>query len=106
VQALAIAPGELSPEDLISQVSDGVLVQGVSGLHSGVNPVSGDFSTGAEGLRIRDGQLAEPVREFTIASTIQKMLSDVNGIGNDLQWLPMKAAGVTLVIGELTVSGA
>ncbi len=106
VQALAVTPGELSPEDLISQVSDGVLVQGVSGLHSGVNPVSGDFSTGAEGLRIRDGQLAEPVREFTIASTIQKMLSDVNGIGNDLQWLPMRAAGVTLVIGELTVSGA
>ena len=106
VQALAVTPGELSPEDLISQVSDGVLVQGVSGLHSGVNPVSGDFSTGAEGLRIRNGQLAEPVREFTIASTIQKMLSDVNGIGNDLQWLPMRAAGVTLVIGELTVSGA
>ena len=106
VQALAVTPGELSPEDLISQVSDGVLVQGVSGLHSGVNPVSGDFSTGAEGLRIRDGLLAEPVREFTIASTIQKMLSDVNGIGNDLQWLPMRAAGVTLVIGELTVSGA
>ena len=106
VQALAVTPGELSPEDLISQVSDGVLVQCVSGLHSGVNPVSGDFSTGAEGLRIRNGQLAEPVREFTIASTIQKMLSDVNGIGNDLQWLPMRAAGVTLVIGELTVSGA
>ncbi|CAI8319788.1 MAG: Metalloprotease PmbA [Acidimicrobiales bacterium AG-410-I20] len=106
VQALAVTPGNTSPESLISQVTDGVLVQGVSGLHSGVNPVSGDFSTGAEGLRIRNGELAEPVREFTIASTIQKMLSGVNGIGNDLQWLPMRSAGVTLVIGELTVSGA
>ena len=63
------------------------------------------FSTGAEGLRIRDGELAEPVREFTVASTIQKMLTDVTAIGDDLQWLPMSAAGVTLVIGELTVSG-
>ena len=106
VQALAVTPGNVSPEDLISEVTDGVLVQGVSGLHSGVNPVSGDFSTGAEGLRIRNGELAEPVREFTIASTIQKMLSGVTGIGNDLQWLPMRSAGVTLVIGELTVSGA
>ena len=106
VQALAVTPGSTSPESLISQVTDGVLVQGVSGLHSGVNPVSGDFSTGAEGLRIRNGELAEPVREFTIASTIQKMLSGVSGIGNDLQWLPMRSAGVTLVIGELTVSGA
>jgi PmbA protein len=71
-----------------------------------VNPVSGDFSTGAEGLRIRNGELAEPVREFTIASTLQKMLLEVTAVGDDLVWLPMKAAGVTLVIAELTVSGA
>ena len=56
-----------------------LLVQDVAGLHSGVNPVSGDFSTGAEGLRIRGGELAEPVREFTIASTLQRMLKDVDG---------------------------
>jgi PmbA protein len=68
--------------------------------------VSGDFSTGAEGLRIRNGELAEPLREFTVGSTIQRMLLDVTGIGNDLEWQPMSAAGVTLVIGELTVSGA
>ena len=105
VRAVAVVPGDRSPADLISGIRDGLLIQGVSGLHSGVNAVSGDFSTGAEGLRIRDGELAEPVREFTIASTIQKMLNDVTAIGDDLQWLPMRAAGVTLVIGELTVSG-
>tara|TARA_B100000745_G_scaffold163218_1_gene106844 strand:- start:1249 stop:1908 length:660 start_codon:yes stop_codon:yes gene_type:complete len=105
VRAVAVVPGDRSPTDLISGIRDGLLIQGVSGLHSGVNAVSGDFSTGAEGLRIRDGELAEPVREFTIASTIQKMLNDVTAIGDDLQWLPMRAAGVTLVIGELTVSG-
>ena len=53
-----------------------------------MNPVSGDFSTGAEGLRIRGGELAEPVREFTIASTLQRMLHDVQAVGNDLEWLP------------------
>ncbi len=105
MRAVAVVPGVRSPTDLISGIRDGLLVQGVSGLHSGVNTVSGDFSTGAEGLRIRDGELAEPVREFTVASTIQKMLTDVTAIGDDLQWLPMRAAGVTLGIGELTVSG-
>jgi PmbA protein len=105
VRAVAVVPGDPSPADLMSGIRDGLLIQGVSGLHSGVNAVSGDFSTGAEGIRIRDGELAEPVREFTIASTIQKMLTDVTAIGDDLQWLPMRAAGVTLVIGELTVSG-
>ena len=71
------APGRQA--ELLAEVGDGLLVQDVSGLHSGVNPVSGDFSTGAEGLRIRDGELAEPVREFTIASTLQRMLQDVRG---------------------------
>jgi PmbA protein len=68
--------------------------------------VSGDFSTGAEGLRIRGGELAEPVREFTIASTLQRMLLDVAAVGGDLEWLPMNASGVSLVIHDVTVSGA
>jgi PmbA protein len=100
-----LLPGALSQTELIAQVGDGLLVQDVSGLHSGVNPVSGDFSTGAEGLRIRGGQLAEPVREFTIASTLQRMLKDVRAVGADLQWLPMSAAGVSLIIDEVTISG-
>ncbi|HAQ24015.1 MAG TPA: hypothetical protein DGF10_07280 [Acidimicrobiaceae bacterium] len=104
-RAVKVAPGESGPADLVASIDNGLLIQGVSGLHSGVNPVSGDFSTGAEGLRIRGGELAEPVREFTIASTIQKMLYDLIAVGNDVQWLPMRAAGVTLVVGELTVSG-
>ncbi|MEC7144982.1 MAG: metallopeptidase TldD-related protein, partial [Actinomycetota bacterium] len=98
--------GKQSQADLIDGIDNGFLVQGVSGLHSGVNPVSGDFSTGAEGLRIRDGELAEPIREVTIASTVQRLLQDVAGIGDDLQWLPISSAGVSLVVGDVTMSGA
>ena len=105
-QALVLRPGTRSPEELIAAIDDGLLVQGVAGLHSGVNPVSGDFSTGAEGLRIRNGALAEPVREITIASTLQRILLDITEIGNDLQWLPMSAAGVSLVISDVMMSGA
>jgi PmbA protein len=105
-QAVSLVPGTKSQAELLTDVGDGLLVQDVSGLHSGVNPVSGDFSTGAEGLRIRGGALAEPVREFTIASTLQKMLLDVEAVGGDVEWLPMSAAGVSLVIRDVTVSGA
>jgi PmbA protein len=104
--AVSLVPGTASQAELLAQVGDGVLIADVAGLHSGVNPVSGDFSTGAEGLRIRGGELAEPVREFTIASTLQKMLHDVRAVGADLEWLPMSAAGVSLVVGDVTVSGA
>jgi PmbA protein len=103
--ALALTPGTATQAELLAQVGDGVLVQGVSGLHSGVNPVSGDFSTGADGLRIRGGALGEPLREFTIGSTLQRMLHDVVAVGGDVQWLPMDAAGVSLVIADVTVSG-
>ena len=104
-QAVSLLPGTQSQAELLASVGEGILVADVSGLHSGVNPISGDFSTGAEGLRIRNGELAEPVREFTIASTLQKMLKDVAAVGNDVEWLPMSAAGVSLVVGDVSVSG-
>lgn len=105
-RALQLEPGTKSQDELISGIENGVLVQSVAGIHSGVNPVSGDFSTGAEGMRIRNGALAEPLREITIASTLQKMLGDIEAVGNDTDWLPMSAAGVSLVIGDVTMSGA
>jgi len=105
-RAVYLLPGELSPEQVLSQVGDGLLVQSVSGLHSGVNPVSGDFSVGAEGLLVAGGAVAAPVREVTIASSIQRMLQGVVAIGNDLEWLPASAAGLTLAISEMAMSGA
>ncbi|MFM8482990.1 MAG: TldD/PmbA family protein, partial [Actinomycetota bacterium] len=70
--ALQIVPGSRTQEELIGGVDDGILIQQVQGLHSGVNPVSGDFSTGAAGILIKNGTLSSPVREFTIASTLQR----------------------------------
>ncbi len=105
-RALCLVPGELDQPGMIASIENGLLVQGISGVHSGVNRVSGDFSVGAEGVMIRGGRLAEPVREITIASTIQKMLQNVLAVGNDLEWLPSSAAGVSLAIGEISMSGA
>jgi PmbA protein len=105
-RALMIAPGAMTTDEIFAAVGDGLFVQSVSGLHSGVNPVSGDFSVAAEGLMIRGGALAEPVREFTIASTIQRMLLDVVAVGDTIEYLPGAAAGVTLAIDAMSVSGA
>ena len=90
--AMSLVPGTRSQAELISDVDDGLLVQSVQGLHSGVNPVSGDFSTGAAGLLIVNGDVGAPVREFTIASTLQRMLLDIVEIGGDLDWLPCARA--------------
>jgi PmbA protein len=104
--ALYLEPGSRSQAELVGEIDEGLLVQSVTGIHSGVNAISGDFSTGAAGLMIRGGAVAEPVREFTIASTLQRMLLDIVDVGNDVDWLPMRAAGVSLVIRDVTMSGA
>ncbi len=105
-RALSLEPGDLSPAAVLAQVGDGLMVQSISGVHSGVNPVSGDFSVGAEGMLIKGGALAGPVREFTIASTLQRMLGGVVAIGDDLERLPSNATGLTLAVGDISMSGA
>jgi PmbA protein len=104
-RALVLTPGTEGAEEILRLVGDGLYVQSVTGIHSGVNPVSGDFSVGAEGLMIRGGALAEPVREVTVASTLQRMLQSVVAIGADLRWLPGVAAGQTLAIADMQLSG-
>jgi PmbA protein len=104
-RALSLVPGELDLDQILGRVANGLFVQSISGVHSGVNRVSGDFSVGAEGLLIRDGVLAEPVREITIASTIQRMLQHVLHIGSDVERLPSSAMGMTLAIEDLAMSG-
>lgn len=105
-RALHLQPGTQSPEQICAAVPEALYVQSVSGLHSGTNPVSGDFSVGAEGLLVREGRFAEPVREITIASTLPRMLLDVMAIGSDLTWLPGGTAGVTLLIDGMTMAGS
>jgi PmbA protein len=104
-RALHFEPGPTPPEELLRRAEGGLYVQSITGLGSGASTVTGDFSVGADGLVIRDGALAEPVREVTVASTFQRMLLDLE-VGNDLQWLPGGAAGITLLVPDMAMSGA
>jgi PmbA protein len=104
-QALAVAPGAGTLDELVAGVDHGVLVQSMTGLHSGVNPVSGDFSVGVEGLMVRGGERAEPVREATVASTLQRLLLDVAAVGGEIEWTPGGTGAVALVIPGVTLSG-
>lgn len=106
VQALAVAPHAGTLEELIADVDDGLLVFSLAGLHSGVNAVSGDFSVGVEGRLIRNGELAEPISECTLASTLQRLLLDITRVGGDLVHLPSGVSTPSLVIPDVMLSGA
>lgn len=105
---LVVEPGPEDPDDLLARAGRAVYVQSVTGVHSGANPVSGEFSVGATGLRVEGGALGEPLREMTIASTLQDVLGALASVGSDLRFFPGGGAigTPTLLVGEMTVAGA
>ena len=96
--------GDTPRDELLSRAEGGVLIQDVSGVHSGANPISGEFSVGATGLRIAGGALGEPLREMTIASTLPEMLKAIAGVGDDLRFFS-SVGTPSVLIGEMTLAG-
>jgi PmbA protein len=96
--------GELSFDELLVRAEGGVLIQDVSGVHSGANPISGEFSVGATGLRIAGGALGEPLREMTVASTLPEMLAGITGVGSDLRFFS-SVGTPSVLFGEMTLAG-
>jgi PmbA protein len=97
-----IPNGTVPPADIIKSVKSGLYVTELIGF--GVNIVTGDYSRGATGMWIENGELAYPVSEVTIASTLQEMLLRIEAIGSDLEFRGALASP-TLLISEMTVSG-
>ena len=105
---LMLEPGELTLEQLIAEAGDGVYVTEVAGLHSGVNPVTGRYSVGASGRAIRGGELAEPLREFTIAGDLLGTLAAVRAVGSETRWVPFGGSVLTapILVGEMAIGGS
>ena len=97
-----LEPGPHTPEEIIASIPNGLYVTGLIGY--GVNLVTGDYSRGASGLWIENGELTYPVEEITIAGNLRQMLSDVEMIGNDLD-MSRKITSPTLKISTMTVAG-
>ncbi len=96
--------GEATPESLYRQAGHGVLITEIMGFHT-VDPVSGDLSVGASGLRIRDGQLAEPVDQITFAGNLRDFLTRIVAMGNDLRWYG-SSAGLSLLLEDIALGGS
>ncbi len=94
--------GETEPVDMIASVKDGLYLTDLMGF--GVNQTTGDFSRGASGLWIENGQIAYPVIEVNVSGNLKDMLHDIEAVGNDLQWRA-GSASPTIKMARLTVSG-
>ena len=100
---LCFAAGEAKPADIVAGVEHGLYVTDVIGF--GVNLVTGDYSQGASGLWIENGQLAFPVHEVTIAGNLKQMLLDIDAVGTDLEWRG-SSASPTLRVKRMMLSGS
>ena len=101
---LFVQPGTATFDELLGRAEGGVVIQDVTGVHSGANPISGEFSVGATGLRITEGALGEPVREMTVASTIPDMLRGIEAVGDTIRWFS-SVGTPPFLLAEVTLGG-
>lgn len=97
-----LQPGQTDPLDIVRSVRQGLYVTELIGF--GVNMVTGDYSRGAAGLWIENGELAYPVEEITIAGNLKQMFEDIEIVGSDLVFRG-RISSPTIKIREMTVAG-
>jgi len=97
-----LEPGPYTPEQVIGSIKRGLYVTELIGF--GVNGVTGDYSRGAGGLWIEDGEPAYPVQEITIAGNLKEMFMSIEMIGNDLKWRSA-IVSPTIKIAEMMIAG-
>jgi PmbA protein len=101
---LFLVPGQGDQPALLKQAGRALLVQDLIGVHSGANPISGDFSVGVTGLIAEGGELKEPIREAAVASTILEILAGIIAVGDDLRFFG-GTGSPSVLVGEMTVAG-
>ncbi len=102
---LYLKEGNLSKDEIIATVEDGIFVTDVGGLHAGLNPISGDFNVQASGYTIKDGKIDKPITLFVVSGNFYEMMNDVKEIGNDIEHRFVGVGAPTLKIGSLAISG-
>lgn len=104
---LAFEPTGETGDELLRRAGHGLLVQDFHGVHSGANPVSGDFSVGVTGWLLENGEPAQAVKEVTIAAPMLEILARIIAVADDRRWLPFGGSygGATTLVSEMTVAG-
>lgn len=105
---LYVVNGDLDLDEMMVLADKGLLINNLEGLHSGLNPVSGDFSLSASGYEIKDGKKARPVNQITIAGNLYEVFKNIVAVGNDLKFgLPSNGyiGSPSILVKSLAVSG-
>jgi PmbA protein len=102
---LFIQNGTTTVKELYSKVPRCIEIVDLSGMHSGCNPISGDFSLGAQGFYYENGECKFPIHNFTISGNFIQLLKNIVGIGNDLQFFQPSTGSPTILVESLSIGG-
>ena len=102
---LYLCPGTKSLQALCAQMGSGLVVTGLSGLHAGADPISGDFSLLCEGYLVENGQKSRPIDQVTVAGNFYRLLQDAVAVGDDLKFPSGALGSPSVLVGALTVAG-
>lgn len=107
VSNLVLGDGRGTLDELVARVGTGLCVESIAGLHSGVNPATGEISVGVTGRLIEGGSFGTPVREVTIATDFIALLRSIQDLAGDSRWIPLYGSIRTpsIAVGGLAVSG-
>lgn len=81
-----IKAGELSLEQIMEETGDGLYITELNGMHSGANPITGDFSLAASGYLVENGKKTKAVHNFTVSDNIYELLKKIDEVGADLEF--------------------
>ena len=101
---LFLQKGNLSFNQLLSKLDNGILVTGFSGLHSGLNSISGDFSLATEGFLIENGKIIKPLNQITVAGNFFNLLNNIEDIGDDLKFNLSGIGSPSLLVKNISIS--
>ena len=102
---LYLQPGDKSFDELVGSVSKGILVTNVSGLHAGLNPISGAFNVQASGFEIENGKIGRPVTLFVVSSNFYELLNNIEEISNDIEDKFIGVAAPSVKVKNIMISG-
>ncbi len=105
ISNVVLKPGRKSLNEMIAPIKEGVFITDVMGLHSGLNPTSGDFSLQASGFMIRDGVLSEPVNLITVSGNLLKLFNDVRDIANENELQLSSYTTSSIYVKKLNIAG-
>ncbi|MDR1694329.1 MAG: TldD/PmbA family protein [Lactobacillaceae bacterium] len=99
-----VEKGYVTRKELLKILGEGVYIDGLNGIHAGIDIVSGDFSLGAEGFLVEGGKIAKPLNQFTISGNVYELLNNVEEIANDLEFKGSNVGSPSVLVDNITIA--